>query len=251
MKKLSIRCWTSLYPWHHPCCCRCRFFLLLLRLFAPRRRSLLGLVLLNPPSFLPRFASYLQHRALCFLPLPPPPPPPLPPPLPPHSCNSGSVHVCSRGWLLWLHQQSSVLFPSNKAHLDSLSDYSRPQKNSKQCIRKEGGHTVCRHRSHSQPACCTPLKLRLFLSRASYRNCILSTMSASVGTERLTHQHHGRPSSSSRLEEDRTRLCIVSRFAATATQTVHIHSIRHARGRPLQLAEKQLGLFPHWCISFT
>lgn len=50
VKKLTICCWTSLYPWLHPCCCRCCFFLLFFRLFAPRRRSLLGLVLLNPPS---------------------------------------------------------------------------------------------------------------------------------------------------------------------------------------------------------
>lgn len=56
VKKLTICCWTSLYPCLHPCCCCCCFFLLFLRLFAPRRRSLLGLVLLNPPLTL------FQHR---------------------------------------------------------------------------------------------------------------------------------------------------------------------------------------------
>lgn len=50
VKKLTICCWTSLYPWLHPCCCRCCFFL---RLLAPRCRSLLGLVLLNPPHPFP------------------------------------------------------------------------------------------------------------------------------------------------------------------------------------------------------
>lgn len=49
IKKLTIYRRTGLYPWLHPRWCRRRFFLLLFffRLFAPRCRSLLGLVVLT------------------------------------------------------------------------------------------------------------------------------------------------------------------------------------------------------------
>lgn len=48
IKKLTIYRRTGLYPWLHPRWRRRRFFLLFfLRLFAPRCRSLLGLVLLT------------------------------------------------------------------------------------------------------------------------------------------------------------------------------------------------------------
>lgn len=102
VKKLTICCWTSLYPWLHPCCCCCRFFFLLfLRLFAPRRRSLLGLVPLNPHPLLPSSSTV---PVPCFLLLPPP-----------HGCNKGSVPPAQR-WLLWLHNQQSSMasapFPS-------------------------------------------------------------------------------------------------------------------------------------------
>lgn len=53
-KKLTIRCWTGLYPWLCPCRCRCRCFLLLfLRLFASRRRSLLGFSSAPKTPYLP------------------------------------------------------------------------------------------------------------------------------------------------------------------------------------------------------
>lgn len=63
MKKLTIRCWTGLYPWLCPCRCR-RFLLLLLRLFASRRRSLLGF---SSAPKTPMFAPNLPgNRCLFF-----------------------------------------------------------------------------------------------------------------------------------------------------------------------------------------
>lgn len=72
-KKLSIRCWTGLHPWLCPCRCPCRcrrFLLLLLRLFAYRRRSLLGfssaprtLTCPTPPSSHPTSLHHLSTVA--------------------------------------------------------------------------------------------------------------------------------------------------------------------------------------------
>lgn len=78
IKKLTIYRRTGLYPWLHPRWCRRRFFLLFFfRLFAPRCRSLLRLVLLTShPLLSPTFQHCLFPAAtttsrLQHLPTPP------------------------------------------------------------------------------------------------------------------------------------------------------------------------------------
>lgn len=271
-KKLTICCWTSLYPWHHPCCCRCRFFLLFLRLFAPRRRSLLGLVLLNPPhlpapSLFPAFrcSHHLTALTTAWSHLP----------------NDG-CSGCTTNSLAWFPLLSLTNSHTSDVWIDlysngiclKLSECSWPKTVNNVLERMEAGEgSILRHcLSTLQPFATSLLHITsqsphcdmlnsafhtMLFSRASYPECIFSK--SGPGGKWAPHLHRIsamiNPSTALFLsQEDRKWLG----FAVCALQFHSANdshpSIRHAGNSrnppPLQIAEKQLGLFSHWCISF-
>lgn len=88
-----------------------------------------------------------------------------------------------------------------------------------------------------------------FLSRASHPECIFST--SGLGGSRASHLHR----ISAMINPKHPSLLVTRRRGLQFHGTSGSHlSIRHAGDScnppPLQIAEKQLGLFCHWCISF-